>query len=106
MRWRNFVSTHFLATPQNNPTITSSDGVPPELAVLGFQRALLAPVRPVGETGQTGPPRVFAVLIVLTIVARFSAFECVGVILCQQLLNKNSLSFIHDLGKSEKEREM
>ena len=29
--------------------------------------SLLAPVRPVGGTVQTGPPRVFAVLIVLTI---------------------------------------
>ena len=36
--------------------------------------SLLAPV---GETGQTGPPRVFAVLIVLMIVARSSAFGCV-----------------------------
>ena len=33
--------------PQSNPTITSSDGVPPELAVLGFQRAP-------AYTGQTG----------------------------------------------------
>ena len=33
--------------PQSNPTITSSDGVPPELAVLGFQRAPAC-------TGQTG----------------------------------------------------
>ena len=64
--------------------ITSSDGVPPELAVLGLREFPPAPVRPVGETGQTGPPRVFAVLIVLTIIARSSAFECVGAILCQQ----------------------
>ena len=33
--------------PQSNPTITSSDGVPPELAVLGFQRVPAC-------TGQTG----------------------------------------------------
>jgi hypothetical protein len=33
--------------PQDNPTFTSSDGVPPELAVLGFRR------RP-ACTGQTG----------------------------------------------------
>ena len=33
--------------PQSNPTFTSSDGVPPELAVLGFQRAP-------AYTGQTG----------------------------------------------------
>ena len=33
--------------PQSNPTITSSDGVPPELAILGFQRVPAC-------TGQTG----------------------------------------------------
>ena len=42
-----------------------------------------APVGPVPQTSQTGPPRVFAVLTVLTIAARSSAFECVGAILCQ-----------------------
>ena len=44
-----------------------------------------APVRPVGETDQTGLPKVFAVLIVLTIVARSSAFRCVGAILFQHV---------------------
>ena len=48
----------------------SSDGVPPELTVLGLREFPAC-------TGQTGPPRVSAVLIVLTIVARSSAFECV-----------------------------
>ena len=57
--------------------MTSSDGVPPELAVLGIRELPAC-------TGQTGPPRVFAVLIALTIVVRSSAFECVGTILCQQ----------------------
>jgi len=62
---------------QSNPSSTSSDGVPPELAVLGFREAVPAPVRPVGGTGQTGLPRDLLVLIVLTIVVRSSAIECV-----------------------------
>ena len=35
--------------PQSNPSRASSDGVPPELTVLGFRSSLL-------HTGQTGPP--------------------------------------------------
>ena len=44
---------------------------------------------PCAQTGQTGPPKVFAVLIVLTIVVRSSAFVCVGAILCQQEIVAN-----------------
>ena len=50
---------------------TSSDGVPPELVDLGLREALPAPIRPVGDTGQTGPPRVSRVLIVVTIIRAF-----------------------------------
>ena len=39
----------------------------------------LLPVRPVGKTGQTGPPRVFAVLIVL------AHSGVLGAILCQHV---------------------
>ena len=71
---------------QRNPSYTSSYGVPPELAVLGFYEALLALVRPVGGTGQTSLPRVFLVLIILTIVARSSAFKCVLTRFCVNTL--------------------
>ena len=69
--------------PQSHPTITSSDGVPPELSVLDLREFSACTGQTGRETGQTGPSRVFAVLIVLTIVARSSAFECVGANLCQ-----------------------
>ena len=41
--------------PQDNPRSSSSDGVSPELEVLGLREALCAqPVLPVGATGLTG----------------------------------------------------
>ena len=61
---------------QRNPSYTSSDGVPPELAILGFYEALLALVRPVGGTGQTSLPRVLLVLIILTIQVCFDVIMC------------------------------
>ena len=64
--------------------MTSSDGVPPKLAILGFRKVLPAPVRPVGGTGQTGLPRVLRVLIVLTIVR---AFQRIRVCLAQFCVN-------------------
>ena len=71
---------------QSNPSSTSSDGVPPELAILGLREALPAPVRPVGSTGQTGLPRVLLVLIVLMIIACSRAFECVLARFCVNTL--------------------
>ena len=41
--------------PQHNSRSLSSDGVPPELEVLGFLRVLcVQPIRPVGVTSLTG----------------------------------------------------
>ena len=40
--------------PQSNPRSTRSDGVPPELEILGFRRLPGAPVWPVCITGLTG----------------------------------------------------
>ena len=55
----------------------SSDGSLLSSPILGLHEALPEPVRLVGGTGQTGLPRVLLVLIVLTITARSTAFECV-----------------------------
>jgi len=61
--------------PQSNPRSTSSDGVPPELEILGFRRLPGAPVRISGLTGlrreAAGADRFD------DLAARSSAFECV-----------------------------
>ena len=61
--------------PQSNPSSISSDGVPPELLVLGLRRLPGVPVR---YTGQTGRRREAAGVDRFDDLAtRSSAFECV-----------------------------
>ena len=58
--------------PQDNPRSSSSDGVPPELEVLGLRGALCAqPVRLVGATGLTGHRglRLVAIVAILRVLA-------------------------------------
>ena len=62
--------------PQSSPSSISSDGVPPELLVLGLRRL---PGAPVCYTGLTGRRREAAGVDRFDdLAARSSAFECVG----------------------------